>query len=154
MARKDFEHWMSIALEEAEAAASEGEVPIGAVIVLEGKLLARERNRSIQRSDPTAHAEILALRAGAKRISNYRLEGAEVFSTIEPCPMCAGALIWARAARLVFGARDEKGGGVVSKFQILEPGKLNHCVEVIEGPGADRAREMLQSFFRKRRQRE
>lgn len=143
--------WMEIALEEARRAAEEGEVPVGAVAVLDGRLLARNHNRSLQLCDPTAHAEILVLREAALRVGNYRLNGLDLLVTLEPCPMCAGAMVWARIRRLVYGAVDEKGGAVESRLAVLQPGLLNHTVEVIRGPGEDESTRLLQSFFAKRR---
>lgn len=145
------EKWMALALEEARLAAAEGEVPIGAVAVVDGDLLARDHNRNIQLQDPTAHAEILVLRAAGRRLGNYRLPGVELYVTVEPCGMCAGALVWARVSRLVFGLRDEKAGAVVSKFELLAPGLLNHTVAVTEGVRCSECREVLQEFFRSRR---
>jgi tRNA(adenine34) deaminase len=143
--------WMRIALEEATQAEVEGEVPIGAVAVFEGKLLARDHNRSIQLSDPTAHAEILVLREAGKTLGNYRLKGLEIYVTVEPCAMCAGALVWARVKSVAFGVRDEKSGCVSSKSALLEPGLFNHTVEVTGGVLSDPCREILQKFFRQKR---
>ncbi len=142
---------MKIALEEARLAASEGEVPVGAVAVLDGGLVARAHNRSIQLNDPTAHAEVLALREAGRRLSNYRLGGLRLYATLEPCAMCAGSLIWARIDRLVFGARDEKAGAVVSVAELLRPGRFNHDVEFEEGILAADCREVIRDFFRTRR---
>lgn len=142
---------MELALEEAQTAAKEGEVPVGAVTVREGDLIARDHNRSLQLSDPVAHAEILVLRQTAKVLSNYRLNGVQLFVTLEPCAMCAGALIWARIGLLAFAARDEKAGAVVSKTRLLEPGLFNHDVPFVEGIGAERSRSLLRSFFAARR---
>ena len=147
----DSKTWMKLALEEAEQAAREGEVPVGAVVVREGRVLGREHNRSIQLNDPTAHAEVLALRAAGEQVGNYRLAKAEVYVTLEPCAMCAGALVWARVSRLVFGARDEKSGAVGSRTNVLLPGLFNHTVEVQQGVLAERSRELLQDFFEARR---
>lgn len=145
------EQWMQVALEEAEQARREGEVPVGAAAVLQGRLLARDHNRSLALKDPTAHAEILTLRQAGALLGNYRLAGVELYVTLEPCPMCAGALIWARVQRLVFGARDEKSGAVYSKVFLLEPGRFNHRVEVVEGILESRCRQILQEFFVARR---
>lgn len=147
----DRRQWMEIALEEAAIAASEGEVPIGAVAVLDGEIVARDHNRSIQLKDPTAHAEILVLREAGRLLENYRLNGLELYVTVEPCAMCAGALIWARVGRVVFGTRDEKSGAVFSKSELLEDGLFNHNVEVVEGVLADESREVLRDFFAVRR---
>ncbi len=138
---------MEIALEEAAAAAREGEVPVGAVLVKEGEVLARDHNRTISLCDPTAHAEILVLREGAKKLGNWRLLGCDLYVTIEPCVMCAGAMVQARIRRLIFGARDEKGGAL-TLYGISADGRLNHRVEVVEGVRAEEARALLQEFFR------
>ncbi len=145
--------WMELALEEARKAELEGEVPIGAVGVWKGELLARDHNRSIGLHDPTAHAEILIVRQVARRLANYRLDGLEIYVTVEPCPMCAGALTWARVKRLVFGTRDPKAGAVVSKAQLLSPELFNHKIQVIEGIMAEACRQILLRFFEQRRRR-
>jgi len=133
---------------EAEAA---GEVPVGAVVVVEGEIVGRGRNSTIGLHDPTAHAEILALRTAAAATGNYRLERATVYATLEPCAMCAGALVAARVERLVFGARDLRFGGVRSKFRIADSELLNHRVEIVEGVLAVECVELLQGFFARRR---
>ncbi|HWP44807.1 MAG TPA: tRNA adenosine(34) deaminase TadA [Blastocatellia bacterium] len=145
------EYFMREALREAEAARREGEVPVGAVLVLDGELKGRGHNLVIKSSDPTAHAEIQAIRDAAKRVSNYRLTGATLYSTIEPCAMCAGALVHARVGRLVYGAADPKAGAVVSHFGICTAEFLNHRVVLHGGVLESDCREMLQSFFRERR---
>ncbi|MFQ5737951.1 MAG: tRNA adenosine(34) deaminase TadA [Acidobacteriota bacterium] len=150
-ANSESEHWMRLALEEAAQAAREEEVPIGAAAVLQGRLVVRDHNRSIQLSDPTAHAEMLVLRRAAQQLSNYRLDGLDVYVTIEPCAMCAGALIWARVSRLVLGARDEKSGALFSKCSLLKPGLFNHQVELVEGVLAGPCRGLLRDFFQSRR---
>src|SRR5688572_22320258 len=127
------EAMMREAVREAMAAAAAGEVPVGAVVVLNGQVIARGRNRSVGDSDPTAHAEIVALRAASRAVGNYRLVGATVYATVEPCAMCAGALVWARAARLVYGASDAKAGAVHSLFEICTSDTLNHRLEVRGG---------------------
>ncbi|MCH8015647.1 MAG: nucleoside deaminase, partial [Acidobacteria bacterium] len=137
------ERWMKLALEEAHKAAQEQEVPVGAVAVLEGELVAREHNRSIQLHDPTGHAEILVLRQAGQKLSNYRLKNLEIYVTLEPCAMCAGALLWARVQQLVFGARDEKAGAVFSKASLLSEGRFNHTIQVVEGILAQPSRELL-----------
>jgi tRNA(adenine34) deaminase len=129
----------------------EGEVPIGAVVVVAGLAVGMGRNCSVSRSDPTAHAEIIALREAAARLQNYRLEDATLYCTLEPCVMCAGALVAARAHRLVFGARDLRFGAVRSKFRLADSELLNHRVEVAEGPLSDQCVELLQRFFAGRR---
>jgi tRNA(adenine34) deaminase len=155
----DFRHldsedaqFMRIALEEAGMAGKEGEVPIGAVLVLGGEVIGRGRNRPITLADPSAHAEILALREGAARVKNYRLPGSTLYVTLEPCVMCTGAILQARVGRLVFGAEDPKGGAVSSLFSLLEDPRLNHRVEVVSGVLRDECRELLQRFFQERRQ--
>lgn len=142
---------MGEALREAEKAEGEGEVPIGAVAVKTGKIIAREHNRTIQMVDPTAHAEILLLRKASAALNNYRLTGLTVYTTIEPCPMCAGALVQARVAKLIFGALDPKGGGVISRLRVLESGLLNHDISYEFGIMENECREILQNFFKARR---
>jgi tRNA(adenine34) deaminase len=146
--------WMELALEEASLAADEGEVPIGAVAVLDDQVVARNHNRSIQLQDPTAHAEILVLKEAGQILSNYRLNGLTLYVTVEPCAMCCGALIWARVARVVFGTRDSKAGAVRSKVSLLEPGLFNHSVRVDEGVMALECSEILRRFFEVRRARD
>jgi tRNA(adenine34) deaminase len=143
--------FMLEALELAREAARAGEVPVGAVVALNGAVIGRGRNSPIGLSDPTAHAEILALREAAAALRNYRLEGATLYSTLEPCVMCAGALVAARVARLVFGARDLRFGGVRSKFHLADSALLNHRVEVIEGAGGVECAELMRRFFETRR---
>jgi len=144
--------WMRLALDEAEDALREGEVPVGAVVVLGEKVIGRGHNRVITDQDPTAHAEIVALRDAARFLQNYRLVGATVYVTLEPCVMCAGALIHARAERLVYGARDPRAGAVESVFQICTSSALNHQLEVRGGVLEQECREMIQSFFQKKRE--
>ncbi len=144
--------FMSEALEEAREAAERGEVPIGAVIVHRGEIIARGQNRVlIATSDPTAHAEIVALRQATGRAKNYRLPGATLYVTLEPCAMCAGAIVSARIERLVFAARDLRFGAVRSKFRLADSDLLNHRVAVEEGLLAADATEMLSRFFNRRR---
>lgn len=143
---------MGEALELARAAGSVGEVPIGAVVVLGGRVIGRGKNAPIGLCDPTAHAEILALREAARAVGNYRLEGAALYSTLEPCPMCAGALLAARIQRLVFGARDLRFGGVRSKFEIADSELMNHRVAVEEGVLGAECAELLIRFFEARRE--
>jgi tRNA(adenine34) deaminase len=146
------ERFMRIALEEAELAFAAGEVPVGAVLVdAEGQVLARAHNRTVTDRDPTAHAEILALREGAGKIGNYRLTGSSLYVTVEPCCMCAGALVWARVGRLVSGAADPKGGGAGSLYRITEDERLNHRVETFPGVLEAECRAVMQRFFRERR---
>jgi tRNA(adenine34) deaminase len=144
-------HFMYMAMELAREAESSGEVPIGAIVVLDDRVIGRGRNSPIERNDPTAHAEILALREASAAIGNYRLEGATLYCTLEPCVMCAGALVAARVSRLVFGARDLRFGGVRSKFRVADSDLLNHRLEIVEGVLAAECTEMLQTFFEKRR---
>jgi tRNA(adenine34) deaminase len=145
--------FMSEALAEAREAAERGEVPIGAVLVLDGKAISRAGNRTITHCDPTAHAEILALRDAALRVGNYRLLGATLYVTIEPCAMCAGAMLQARIARLVYGADEAKGGAVHSCFEVLSHDRTNHRVEVTSGVRAEESIALLQNFFAVRRAR-
>jgi tRNA(adenine34) deaminase len=147
--------WMRVALEAArDAAADHDEVPIGACVVsAEGTLLAVAGNRTRTDCDPTAHAEIIALRAASQKIENYRLTDAIVYSTIEPCAMCAGALVQARVRRLVYGARDERAGAVESKFRLCDDSSLNHRMELKAGVLQAECRELMQAFFRARRAR-
>ena len=143
--------YMQLAIEQAQAAAVRGEVPIGAIVVLEGQVIGAAGNRTITDCDPTAHAEIVALRAAATAVGNYRLTGAALYVTIEPCAMCAGALVQARIARLIYGADDAKGGAVRTCLQVLDAGALNHRVAVTPGVLADESVALLQSFFAARR---
>ncbi len=142
---------MQMALEEARASAEAGEVPIGAVLVQEEKILARSGNRTIRDCDPTAHAEIIVLREGARILGNYRLSDTVLYVTLEPCAMCSGAVIQATGARLVYGADDPKGGAFRSCFEVLTSPRLNHRVEVVTGVCATESAAMLQSFFAARR---
>jgi tRNA(adenine34) deaminase len=143
--------FMRAALEEARAAAAIGEVPIGAAIVADGAIVARAGNRTIIDCDPTAHAEIVALRAAAKSVGNHRLLNATLYVTIEPCAMCAGAIIQARIKRLIYGPEDAKGGAVQSCFTLLSDPRLNHRVEVVSGVLPAEAVALLQTFFASRR---
>lgn len=143
--------FMQSALAEARLAADSGEVPIGAVLVRDGAILARAQNRTLRDLDPTAHAEVVALRAAARALGNYRLSGCTLYVTLEPCAMCAGALIHARLDRLVFAAPDPKAGACGSVLEVLNHPKLNHRMQVEQGILADEAAELLRSFFRARR---
>jgi tRNA(adenine34) deaminase len=145
------EHFMREALRLARAGEGAGEVPVGAVVVIGGEIAGSAWNAPIAQHDPTAHAEILALRQAARRIGNYRLEDATLYCTLEPCVMCAGALVTARVRRLLFGARDLRFGGVRSKFQLADSDLLNHSVEVVEGVLAVECVELMQKFFESRR---
>jgi tRNA(adenine34) deaminase len=145
------ERFMREALELARKAAQAGEVPVGAVVVQAGAVVGRGWNAPVSRNDPTAHAEILALREAASALGNYRLENTTVYSTIEPCVMCAGALVAARVGTLVFGSRDLRFGGVRSKFRLADSDLLNHRVEIVEGVLGAECVELLQLFFAGRR---
>ena len=144
---------MREALDLARKSDQFGEVPIGAVVVIAGEIVGRGRNAPIACSDPTAHAEVLALRQAAKRIKNYRLEGATLYCTLEPCVMCAGALVAGRVGRLVFGTRDLRFGGVRSKFTLADSEVLNHRVEIVEGVLANECVTLLKDFFSVQRRR-
>jgi tRNA(adenine34) deaminase len=144
-------YFMRIALAEAQASAEAGEVPIGAVIVQKETILAQAGNRTIRDNDPTAHAEIVVIRESARHLGNYRLADTTLYITLEPCAMCAGAVIQARIPRLVYAADDPKGGAFRSCFGVLTSTKLNHRVEVIAGVLAQDSAAMLQSFFSSRR---
>jgi len=145
------ELWMEEALRAAQRALESGEVPVGAVVVHEDRIIGRGWNRNITDSDPTAHAEIVALREAGAAIGNHRLAACELFVTIEPCAMCAGAIVHARIRRLVYGADDPKAGAVQSVMQVLNHPQLNHRVEVRRGVLAGRCAELLQTFFKSRR---
>lgn len=145
------ERWMARALELAATAGAAGEVPVGAVVVLDGELIGEGYNRPIGSADPTAHAEIVALRAAAGRIGNYRLTGATLYCTIEPCTMCAGALVHARIRTLVYGAPEPRSGAIASSAAVLGNPQLNHRVDVVAGVLADRSSALLREFFAARR---
>jgi tRNA(adenine34) deaminase len=147
---KDAE-FMQLALEQGRAAALAAEVPVGAVLVRDGEVVALAGNRTIRDCDPTAHAEILVLREGARKLGNYRLAATTLYATIEPCSMCAGAIIQARVPRVVYGCDDPKGGAVRSCFEILTHPRLNHRVEVTAGLLASECAALIQSFFAERR---
>ena len=144
--------YMRLALQEAKKAGQFDEVPVGAVLVSEaGEVLAAARNRTIELCDPTAHAEVMALREAAGKTRNYRLLNTTLYVTIEPCPMCMGALVHARVARLVFGAKDPKWGAAGSLYNVAQDRRLNHQVEVIAGICEPECRELVQEFFRRKR---
>jgi len=143
--------FMRLALEEGRAAALAGEVPIGAVLVRDAEVVARSGNRTVRDCDPTAHAEVVALREGARKLGNYRLAATTLYVTIEPCSMCAGAIIQARVPRVVYGCDDPKGGAVRSCFEILTHPRLNHQAEVVAGVLAADCAALIQSFFAERR---
>jgi tRNA(adenine34) deaminase len=145
------EKFMSEALKLAEGAAEAGEVPVGAVIVKDGSILGRAHNQVETLRDATAHAEMIAITQAAEALENWRLEGAEIYVTMEPCPMCAGALVLSRVARIVYGADDPVAGACGSVFNIVGEKRLNHRIPVVKGVLADRSAELLKSFFRSRR---
>lgn len=143
--------WMELALELARRGAEAGEVPVGALVIKDGQIVGQGHNRNLLDNDPTAHAEIVALRQAAATLGNHRLIGCEIFVTVEPCAMCAGAMVHARIARLVYGAADPKAGAVSSVLQVINHPRLNHKMEVTAGVLADQCAELLQDFFRKKR---
>lgn len=145
------ELWMEEALRSAQRALQAGEVPVGAVVICDGRIVGRGWNRNINDSDPSAHAEIIALREAGKSLGNHRLGECDLFVTIEPCAMCAGAMIHARLKRLIYGADDPKAGAIHSVMRVLNHPQLNHRMEVRGGVLAGRSAELLQEFFRKRR---
>jgi tRNA(Arg) A34 adenosine deaminase TadA len=151
MTNEHDERWMEDALRLADMAAVAGEVPVGAVVVCEGKIIGRGWNQPISSKDPTAHAEIIALRDAARTLGNYRLANCELYVTLEPCAMCAGAIIHARIVRLVYGVRDVKAGAAGGALVVLNHPHANHTVEVTSGVLAGRCMEILQAFFRERR---
>ncbi len=148
---RDDAAWMELALEQAQAAGDAGEVPVGAVIVKDGEIMGQGQNRNLRDHDPAAHAEIVALRQAAARLGNHRLVGCVMFATIEPCAMCAGAMMHARLARLVYGAHDPKAGAAGSALDVLNHPRLNHRMEVASGVLAGRCSEILREFFQSRR---
>ena len=143
--------FMEMALREAGRAFTEDEIPVGALVVYGGEVVASAYNRSVAMNDPTAHAEILALRAAALRLGNYRLQGTTVYVTLEPCAMCCGAMLHARIDRLVFGAYDAKSGAVVSLYRLLEDERMNHRIDFSGGILRERCGEILSRFFREKR---
>jgi tRNA(adenine34) deaminase len=143
--------WMQLALREAERAAEEGEVPIGAVVVRRGQILGRGRNAVERLKDPTAHAELLAITAACETVGDKFLDDCTLYVSLEPCPMCSGAIVLARLSRLVFGAYDEKFGAAGTLYNIPEDRRLNHRVQVVAGVEAERSAELLREFFRARR---
>jgi len=144
--------FMQMAITEAQAAEQEGEVPVGAVVVLEDRVIAAAHNQREQLNDPTAHAEMIAITQAASSLSSWRLEKCRLYVTLEPCPMCAGAILQSRIPQLVYGAPDPKAGAVDSLFRLLDDPRLNHRTEVISGLLADRCGKMLSDFFRRQRQ--
>ena len=145
------EEFMRAALDLASEAESAGEVPVGAIVVIDGQIVGRGFNSPVSQQDPTAHAEVLAIRMAARAVGNYRLLGSTLYATLEPCPMCAGAMVHARVERLVFGARDLRFGAIRSKFQLADSDLLNHRLQVVEGPCAAECVEQLQRFFATKR---
>jgi len=145
------QRWMSRALELASLAESKGEVPVGAVVVQDGEIVGEGFNQPISGNDPTAHAEIMAIRQAAKALNNYRLPDTTLYVTIEPCTMCLGALIHARVDTLVFGAREPRAGSVVSQANLLEADHFNHRITVIEGICSEECRTLMQNFFQRQR---
>ncbi len=145
------ERFMRMALREAQRGAREGEIPVGAVVVHEGRVLARAHNRPIHLHDPSAHAEVLALRRAARKSLNYRLEGCDLYVTIEPCAMCAGAIVHSRLRRLIYGAPDPKAGACGTALRVLNHRKLNHRVETTRGILAIECASVIQEFFRSKR---
>ena len=143
--------FMKIALAQAEDAYRRGEVPVGAVLVREGNIMAQAHNSPIAKNDPSAHAEMLVLRQAGDKIGNYRLAGAELYVTLEPCIMCAGAIVHARVERVIFGARDPKCGAVVSLYNILDDKRLNHQVKITDGILSEECGEIISRFFREKR---
>ena len=142
---------MGLALEEARRAEAAGEVPVGAVVVLDGRVIGRGHNRVIAESDPTAHAEIVALRDAAQAVGNYRLAGADLYTTVEPCPMCCGAALNARVMRVVYGAADPKAGAARTLYRLLDDPRLNHHVTVVAGVRSAECGALLRGFFQKKR---
>ncbi|MDK2926726.1 MAG: tRNA(adenine34) deaminase [Bacillota bacterium] len=150
----DDEFYMQRALELARAAAARGEVPVGALVVRGGAVIAESANRREEAKDPTAHAELLAIQTAARELGGWRLTGTTLYVTLEPCAMCAGALVLARVERLVYGADDPKAGAVRSLYRLVEDERLNHRLEVVRGVLAAECGELLREFFRRRRRRE
>ena len=142
---------MRVALDEAQQGLAEGEVPIGAVVVLDGHIVGRAHNAPVALADPTAHAEVLALREAGTKTGNYRLTGATLYATIEPCAMCCGAALQARVERVVYGARDAKAGAVESLYRLLEDARMNHRAATLGGVLADEAARVMSAFFETRR---
>ena len=147
----DHEHWMKLAMELAHEAEQAGETPVGCIVVADGQVIGKGRNSPLASLDPTAHAEMIAIRQSALTAGNYRLNDATLYVTLEPCVMCAGAMVMARIRTLVFGARDLRFGGVRSKFRIADSSVLNHRVEVVEGVCGAESTALLRKFFQSRR---
>lgn len=151
-AQAEIQRFLKLARELAAQAAAEGEVPVGALVVKDGEVIGRGYNQPIGRHDPSAHAEMLALRDAAARLGNYRLDGCDLYVTLEPCPMCSGAILHARIARVIYGARDAKTGAVGSTVNLFADARLNHHAAVFGGAEAEACAEQLSAFFRQRRQ--
>lgn len=145
------EAYLQLAIEQARLASDAGEVPVGAIVIFENGIVGRGRNQVLATNDPTAHAEVVALRDAARRLNNYRLTGCELYTTLEPCSMCAGAIIHARIARLVYGAADPKAGAAGSVVEVINHPRLNHQLQVTGGVLAEECGELLRAFFRDRR---
>ena len=145
------EKFMAEALKEAEKSANFDEVPVGAVIVKDGKIIARGHNLREKSNDPTAHAEIMAIRKACKKLKSWRLEGCTIYVTIEPCSMCAGTILWTRMQRIVYGANDPKGGALGSSYNLFEVKSINHKVEITRGVLENRCATLMTSFFRSKR---
>ena len=143
--------WMKLALSEAERALEADEVPVGAVVVREGIVIGRGRNMVEQLNDPTAHAEMIAITAACETLGQKYLDGCTLYVTLEPCPMCAGAIVWSRLSRIVFGAFDEKAGSASTLYNIVRDPRLNHQADVVSGVERDRAAGLLRDFFQKKR---
>ena len=139
--------WMRLALQEAEQAAEAGEVPVGAIVVKDGRIVGKGHNQVERLGDPTAHAEMLAVSAACSTLGTKYLDGCTLYVTLEPCPMCAGALVWAKISRLVYGAFDEKAGAASTLYDIPQDGRLNHRVETVSGVMAEEAADLLRQFF-------
>ncbi|MFH0948518.1 MAG: tRNA adenosine(34) deaminase TadA [Elusimicrobiota bacterium] len=142
---------MRQAIKEAKKAVKKGEVPVGCVIVKDNKIISRAHNLTIKKNDPTAHAEILAIKKAAQKIGNYRLTNCEMYATIEPCPMCAGAAVWSRIKRIIFGVSDEKSGACGSVINIANNKKLNHRIKIKSGVCEDECANLIKNFFKERR---
>jgi len=145
------EDFMAVALDEARRGLEAGEVPVGAVVIADGEIVARAHNAPIALADPTAHAEILALREAGRTLGNYRLTGTTLYATVEPCPMCCGAILHARVGRLVYGAPDPKAGAVESLYRLLDDARLNHRVAAHGGVLAEESAQLLRTFFNAKR---
>jgi tRNA(adenine34) deaminase len=152
MGEPEDERFMGLALDEARAALAAGEVPVGAVVVLDGRVIGRGHNQPLGSKDPTAHAEVLALRAAAQVMGNYRLGGADLYATVEPCAMCCGAAVLARVARVVYGAPDPKAGAARTLYRLLEDARLNHQAAVRGDVRGEESAALLREFFQAKRQ--